>query len=182
MKRMMYASALPALAILLWVTACGSPQKETTEEETMMEVEEAAPEEAAPSIVDIAVGSPDHGTLVTALTTAELVETLSGDGPFTVFAPTDAAFAALPEGTVASLLEPENKEQLTGILTYHVVAGNVLAADLSDGQVVETLNGKTLLVSIADGTVKINGATVTAADLSGSNGVIHVIDGVLIPE
>lgn len=145
-------------------------------------MEEATPEEVEPSIVDIAVGSPDHGTLVTALTTAELVETLSGDGPFTVFAPTDAAFAALPEGTVASLLEPENKDQLTGILTYHVVAGKVMASDLSDGQVVETLNGGTITVSIAGGTVQINGATVTAADLSGSNGVIHVIDGVLLPE
>lgn len=110
------------------------------------------------------------------------METLCRDGPFTVFAPTDAAFAALPEGTVESLLAPESKDQLTSVLTYHVVAGNVMAADLSDGQVVETLNGQEITVFITDGKVMINNASVSAADLSGSNGVIHVIDGVLMPE
>ena len=101
---------------------------------------------------------------------------------FNLFAPTDAAFAALPAGTVEGLLKPEAKDKLTSVLTYHVVGGNVMAADLSDGQVVKTLNGQDLKVSIKDGKVMINGANVTAADLVGSNGVIHVIDAVLLPK
>lgn len=133
------------------------------------------------TVVDVAVDSPDHTTLVAAVTAAGLVETLSNDGPFTIFAPDNAAFAALPEGTVDNLLQPEMKNELIDILTYHVVAGNVMAGDLSDGQVVTTLNGKELMVSIMDGKVMINDALVIAADLAGSNGVIHVIDKVLIP-
>jgi uncharacterized surface protein with fasciclin (FAS1) repeats len=133
------------------------------------------------TVVDIAVDSPDHTTLVAAVTAAGLAETLSSDGPFTIFAPDNAAFAALPEGTVDNLLKPEMKNELTAVLTYHVVSGNVMAADLSDGQVVTTLNGKELMVSIMDGKVMINDALVIAADLAGSNGVIHVIDKVLIP-
>ncbi|WP_297337705.1 fasciclin domain-containing protein [Algoriphagus sp.] len=149
----------------------------------MAPVEEVAEEPVASNtVVDIAIGSPDHTTLVAAVKAAELVETLSGDGPFTVFAPTNAAFEALPAGTVEDLLKPENKEKLTGILTYHVVAGNVLSGDLSDGQVVTTLNGQELTVSIADGKVSIGGATVVAADLEGTNGVVHVIDTVLLPQ
>ncbi|WP_084438866.1 fasciclin domain-containing protein [Algoriphagus mannitolivorans] len=167
------------LAIGLW-TACSAPKEETTEE-TMVEVVEETP---APSntVVDIAIGSQDHTTLVAAVQAAGLVETLSGDGPFTVFAPTNAAFAALPAGTVEGLLKPESKDALTGILTYHVVAGNVMSGDLSDGQVVTTVNGQTLTVSIKDGKVMIGGATVVAADLAGSNGVVHVIDSVLLPK
>ena len=132
-------------------------------------------------MVDIAIGSPDHTTLVAAVQAAGLVETLQGEGPFTVFAPTNAAFAALPAGTVEGLLKPEAKADLTAILTYHVVAGNVLASDLSDGQMVTTLNGAQLKVTIKDGTVMIGDATVVAADLTGSNGVVHVIDKVLLP-
>jgi uncharacterized surface protein with fasciclin (FAS1) repeats len=138
--------------------------------------------EAPKTVVDIAIGSPDHTTLVAAVTAAGLVETLKGAGPFTVFAPTNAAFAALPAGTVDGLLKPEQKDALTKILTYHVVSGSVKAADLKDGQKVKTLQGQELTVSIKDGVVKINGATVTAADLTGSNGVVHVIDGVLMPK
>jgi uncharacterized surface protein with fasciclin (FAS1) repeats len=175
-----------SLGILVMATgllySCGNAPKETTEEEVMTEEVVEVPAEEPKTVVDIAVGSPDHTTLVAAVSAAGLVETLSGDGPFTIFAPTNDAFAALPEGTVESLLLPENKDQLTGILTYHVVSGNVLAADLSDGQVVPTLNGQSLTVSISEGNVMINGAKVTAADLSGSNGVIHVVDGVLLPE
>lgn len=133
------------------------------------------------TVVDIAVNSPDHTTLVAAVTAAGLAETLSSDGPFTIFAPNNAAFAALPEGTVDNLLKPEMKNELTAVLTYHVVAGYVMAADLSDGQVVTTLNGKELMVSIMGGKVMINDALVIAADLAGNNGVIHVIDKVLIP-
>jgi uncharacterized surface protein with fasciclin (FAS1) repeats len=116
------------------------------------------------------------------VTSAGLVETLSGTGPFTIFAPTNAAFAALPAGTVETLLKPESKDKLTSVLTYHVVAGNVMAADLTDGQKVKTLNGQELTVAIKDGVVTINGAKVTAADLAGSNGVIHVVDAVLLPK
>lgn len=174
-------SALAAtfLALGLW-TACSAPKEETTEEAAVEVVDETP----APSntVVDIAVNSPDHTTLVAAVQAAGLAETLSGDGPFTVFAPTNAAFEALPAGTVEGLLKPESKDALTGILTFHVVAGNVMSGDLSDGQEVTTLNGKTLTVSIKDGKVMIGGATVVAADLAGTNGVVHVIDTVLLPE
>ena len=154
---------------------------EETTEDSYEEVEEITVEEA-PTVVDIAVGSQDHTTLVAALSAADLVETLQGAGPFTVFAPTNAAFEKLPAGTVENLVKPENKDKLSGILTYHVVSGNVMAADLSDGQIVKTIQGQDLKVSIKDGKVMINGATVTAADLDGSNGVVHVIDSVLMPK
>jgi uncharacterized surface protein with fasciclin (FAS1) repeats len=132
-------------------------------------------------IVDTAVGAGDFTTLVAAVDAAGLVETLKGEGPFTVFAPTDAAFAALPEGTVATLLEPANKDQLVAILTYHVVPGKVMSTDLSDGMTAATVQGGDITVDLSDG-VKINGATVTAADIETSNGVIHVIDAVILPE
>ena len=138
--------------------------------------------EAPKDVIDVAVGSADHSTLVAAIKAAGLVETLKGTGPFTVFAPTNAAFNALPVGTVENLLKPESKEALTKILTYHVVAGAVKAADLKDGQMVKTLQGGELKVTIKDGKVMINGANVTAADLTSSNGVIHVIDAVLMPK
>ncbi|SDA81881.1 Uncaracterized surface protein containing fasciclin (FAS1) repeats [Algoriphagus alkaliphilus] len=172
--------AVASFATVFAVSCSSEPKAEVTEE--TMEVVETAPVEAPKTVVDIAVGSPDHTTLVAAVTAAGLVETLSGPGPFTIFAPTNAAFAALPAGTVENLVKPENKDQLTSILTYHVVAGNVMAADLTDGQKVTTLNGQELTVSIANGVVKINGATVVAADLAGSNGVIHVVDGVILPK
>lgn len=162
------------------VISCSAPKEEAVVEEVI--VEEVAPVEAPKTVVDIAVGSPDHTTLVAAVTAAGLVETLSGTGPFTIFAPTNGAFSALPAGTVEGLLKPESKDQLTSVLTYHVVAGNVLAADLTDGQKVATLNGQELTVSIKDGVVSINGAKVIAADLAGSNGVIHVVDAVLLPK
>ncbi len=111
---------------------------------------------------------------------AGLVETLQGDGPFTVFAPTNAAFAALPAGTVESLLKPENKDQLIAILTYHVVAGKVMSTDLSDGMKAATVNGAEVTITTADG-AKVNGANVAAADIVASNGVVHVIDAVILP-
>jgi uncharacterized surface protein with fasciclin (FAS1) repeats len=161
------------------LVSCNAP-KEGGEETTDTTV--VAPVEVPNTVVDIAVGSADHTTLVAAVTAAGLVETLSGTGPFTIFAPTNAAFAALPAGTVEDLLKPENKDKLTSILTYHVVAGNVMSAQLSDGQKVVTLNGQELTVAIKEGVVTINGATVVAADLAGSNGVIHVVDGVILPK
>lgn len=182
MKTFRILSLTLATAATTFLASCGGAPKEETVEETTVEVVEETPAEAPKTVVDIAVGSPDHTTLVAAVTAAGLVETLSGTGPFTIFAPTNAAFAALPAGTVDNLLKPESKDKLTSVLTYHVVAGNVMAADLSDGQVVKTLNGQDLTVSIKDGKVMINGATVTAADLAGSNGVIHVVDAVLLPK
>lgn len=180
MKNLKLFSLAVAAFAASFAIAC--EQKTETVEVVEPVVEEVAVVEAPKTVVDVAVGSPDHTTLVAAVTAAGLVETLSGTGPFTIFAPTNAAFAALPAGTVDGLLKPESKEALTGILTYHVVAGNVLAADLTDGQIVKTLNGKDLKVAIKDGKVTINGANVTAADLKGSNGVIHVVDAVLLPK
>jgi len=134
------------------------------------------------TIVDVALSqAPEFSTLTAALTAADLVDTLSGDGPFTVFAPTNAAFDALPPGTVESLLLPENKDQLTAILTYHVVPGKVMSTDLSDGQKAETVQGEEVTITIADGTVNVNDATVTTADVEASNGVIHILDMVLMP-
>lgn len=132
-------------------------------------------------IVDTAVSAGSFGTLVAAVEAAGLVETLKGDGPFTVFAPTDEAFAALPAGTVEDLLKPENKDQLTAILTYHVVPGKVMSGDLSNGMTAETVQGGTVTI-MTEGGVSVNGANVVSADVEASNGVIHVIDAVIIPE
>ena len=132
-------------------------------------------------IVDTAVGAGQFNTLAAALGAAGLVDTLKGPGPFTVFAPTDAAFAALPAGTVEELLKPENKAKLTSILTYHVVSGKVTAADVVKLSEADSVGGPKLNITTEGGTVKINDATVTTADIETSNGVIHVIDKVLIP-
>lgn len=141
----------------------------------------AKAESPSKTVVELAAGSEDFSTLVAAVKAAGLVETLSGDGPFTVFAPTNDAFAKLPEGTVETLLKPENKEKLAAVLTYHVVAGKVMAADVKAGKVA-TVNGKEASIEVAGGAVKIDGATVVKTDLLGSNGVIHVIDSVILPE
>ncbi len=132
------------------------------------------------TIVDVAVANGSFKTLTTALKAAGLVETLQGDGPFTVFAPTDAAFAKLPAGTVNMLLKPENKAALVRILTYHVVSGNVLSTDLKSGEV-NTVEGSPVKVMIGSGGVMVNNSTVQTADVKASNGVIHVIDTVLMP-
>ena len=134
------------------------------------------------NIVENAIGSADHTTLVAAVKAAGLVETLSGTGPFTVFAPTNEAFSKLPAGAVDNLLKPEMKGDLTSVLTYHVVPGAIMAADLKDGQKLKTVQGKDLMVSVKDGKVMINGALVTIADVVSSNGVTHVIDAVLMPK
>ncbi len=138
------------------------------------------------SIVVVASDTPALSTLVTAVKAASLVDTLQGKGPYTVFAPTNEAFAALPAGTLDSLLKPENVEQLKSVLTYHVVPGKILAQDLKDGQVITTVQGGTLTVSITDGMVyltdaKGNKVTVEKADVNADNGVVHVIGGVLLP-
>jgi uncharacterized surface protein with fasciclin (FAS1) repeats len=158
--------------------------------ETMMKP--AAPVQAKPTakpamemaatgtIVDVAVANGSFNTLVAAVKAAGLAETLSGKGPFTVFAPTDAAFAALPKGTVEKLLKPENKAKLVKVLTYHVVAGKVESKTLKSGQV-KTVEGAAVAVKVAGGKVMINRANVIQADVPASNGVIHVIDHVLLP-
>jgi uncharacterized surface protein with fasciclin (FAS1) repeats len=133
-------------------------------------------------IVDTAVAAGDFKTLAAALTAAGLVDTLKGPGPFTVFAPTDAAFDALPAGTVEKLLKPENKDQLTAVLTYHVVSGKVMAADVVKMSEAKTVNGASLKISTTGEKVIINDtATVAKTDIAASNGVIHVIDTVLLP-
>ncbi len=134
-------------------------------------------------IVDTAAGAESFKTLVAAVKAAGLVDTLKGDGPFTVLAPTDEAFAKLPEGTVASLLKPENKDKLVAILKYHVIPAKAMAADVVklDGKSVKTVEGKSAKIEVKDGAVMINDAKVVKTDIECSNGVIHVIDTVLLP-
>jgi uncharacterized surface protein with fasciclin (FAS1) repeats len=159
------------LAAALTLSACGSDSETATDSMT----EQAS----VGTIVDVAVGAGNFSTLVAAVTAADLVETLSGTGPFTVFAPTDEAFAALPAGVLDALLLPENKAVLAQILTYHVVSGTVMAADVTDGDVA-TVEGSNIKLSTASG-VTVNGANVVAADVLASNGVIHAIDAVILP-
>ena len=131
-------------------------------------------------IVDTAAAAGGFETLLAAATAAGLVDTLKGDGPLTVFAPTDEAFAALPEGTVENLLKPENKDQLVAVLTYHVVPGKVMSTDLSDDMTATTVQGGDITIDLDNG-VMINDASVVAADIEAGNGVIHVIDKVILP-
>jgi transforming growth factor-beta-induced protein len=137
-----------------------------------------------PDIVDTAVAAGSFSTLAAALGAAGLVDTLKSKGPFTVFAPTDEAFAKLPEGTVADLLKPENKAKLASILTYHVLAGEVMASSVvtMDGKKAATVNGASVTIGVKGGVVTVDGATVVTTDIKTSNGVIHVIDSVMIPK
>jgi uncharacterized surface protein with fasciclin (FAS1) repeats len=133
-------------------------------------------------IVDTAAAAGSFTTLARALTAADLAATLKGPGPFTVFAPTDEAFAKLPAGTLDNLLKPENRDQLRRILTYHVVAGEVRAADVVKLQSAKAASGDTITIKVSDGQVQVDGATVTRTDIQASNGVIHVIDTVILPK
>lgn len=181
------AIAVVSVAAALTLSACSSSSDEASNAETSAAVEESAIEEAddmvgeasVGTIVDVASANPDFSTLVAAIGAAGLGETLSGTGPFTVFAPTNEAFAALPPGVLDALLLPENKDALAKILTYHVVSGQVMAADIADGDVV-TVEGQNVTLSTADG-VTVNGAAVVTADIVTDNGVIHVVDAVLVP-
>lgn len=179
----------------LLLVSCGEKKKEMKEEATEVVVEEVpVVEEVRPNIVAVAAGNENFSTLVAAVKAAGLVETLSGVGPFTVFAPTNDAFDKLPEGTVESLLLPESKDALTGILTYHVVAGKFEAAAVieaingNDGKfTVTTVQGNDITLSLADGNVVLTDAkggtsTVVIADVAASNGVIHALDTVVMPE
>ncbi|MFT7020777.1 MAG: putative surface protein with fasciclin (FAS1) repeats [Cyclobacteriaceae bacterium] len=174
MKKINYLFALG----LLFTFACGGGSSTATEEAVVEE--EVVVEESAKDIVSLAVETEALSTLVAAVKAAGLVETLQGEGPFTVFAPTNEAFAALPAGTLESLLLPENKDQLIAILTYHVVSGKVMSTDLSDGMKAATVNGAEITITTVDG-AKVNGATVVMADVAASNGVVHVIDAVILP-
>lgn len=133
-------------------------------------------------IVDIAASNEDFSTLVAAVKAAGLVETLKGDGPFTVFAPTNEAFAKLPDGTVDDLLKPENKEKLVAVLTYHVVPGKVMAKDVVNLTEATTVQGSKITIKASDKGVMVDNANVTATDIEASNGVIHVIDAVILPQ
>jgi uncharacterized surface protein with fasciclin (FAS1) repeats len=171
---------LVALALVASIafTACGSDSANTEETETEESVVETETVEAT-DIVAVAVATEGFSTLVAALTAAGLVETLQGEGPFTVFAPNDAAFAALPEGLLEKLLLPENIAVLTSILTYHVVGAKVLSTEVVAGDAA-SVEGSNLALATDMG-VKVNDATVIQADVEASNGVIHVIDKVLVP-
>ncbi len=133
-------------------------------------------------IVDTAASNDTFSTLVAAVKAAELVEVLKSDGPFTVFAPTNEAFEKLPEGTVESLLQPENREKLVAVLKYHVVAGKVMSGDVVNLKSAETVQGSEIAISVEDGTVMINNAKVVKADINCTNGVVHVIDTVILPK
>jgi uncharacterized surface protein with fasciclin (FAS1) repeats len=185
MRKAKTLTALAGIAIAaLALTGCAPADEETVEPVETSEVEEAPTEEAtteAPGdIIDAAVGAGTFTTLAAALAAADLVTTLQGDGPFTVFAPTDEAFAALPAGLLDALLLPENVGVLQAILTYHVVSGTVLAADVTTGDV-PTVEGSNIAVDTSMGVVLNGTANVTATDIMASNGVIHVIDAVILP-
>lgn len=178
----MIAGLAAAMAGSAYAGECPIAKKQRLARESAGHVQTVA--HAAPSkdIVDTAVGAGDFKTLVAAVEAAGLVETLKGEGPFTVFAPTDAAFAKLPAGTIETLLKPENKDKLVGILTYHVVPGKVMAADVVKLTEAKTVQGKSSKVKVDGGSVMIDGAKVVKTDIVCGNGVIHVIDAVMLPE
>jgi uncharacterized surface protein with fasciclin (FAS1) repeats len=172
--KVMRKGILASLAVVtaLALAACSGDRPDSS-------TEESAPETAVGTIVEVATAAGGFDTLVAAVIAADLVDTLNSAGPFTVFAPTNDAFAALPEGVLDALLLPKNKAVLAKILTYHVVSGQVMAADVTDGDVA-TVEGQTVKLSTMGG-VTVNGAPVVSADVMASNGVIHAIDGVLLP-
>jgi len=188
-----FLSLVMGAAFLTAITSCNSASTTSeTQDSTMTDTTEMMSETGvevggammlpSKNIVENAAASADHTTLVAAVQQAGLAETLSGTGPFTVFAPTNEAFAKVPKAALDNLMKPEMKADLGKILTYHVVSGALKAADLIDGQELTTVQGQKLKVSVKDGVVMIGGATVTIADVVSSNGVTHVIDSVLMPE
>ena len=180
-KSVIAASFLATAGLLL--VGCGSSDsaesEATSAAATATASETAAAEAASEDVVAVIAGNADTTTLATAVEAAGLVETLQGEGPFTVFAPNNDAFGALPEGVLDKLIQPANQAALVQILTYHVVPGNVQSSDVTDGAVA-TVEGQDVTLSTSDG-VKVNDAKVTKADLEASNGVVHVIDSVLLP-
>ncbi len=174
MKKTLTAIAVTSMMVL---SACGADGSTADTSVPVSDTSEMTQETG--TIVEVAQANTDFSTLVAAITAAGLAETLSGEGPFTVFAPTNAAFEALPEGLLEKLLLPENKEVLVKILTYHVVGAKVMAADVAAGDV-STVEGSTFSIT-TEGGVKVNDANVTSTDIAASNGVIHVIDAVIVP-
>lgn len=188
MKRMLSSKKAHSIGLIMilsvmvsMATACSNEADNTVAPtQTATPPTQTAAQSTPGTIVEIAAGDSSFSTLVTAVKAAELAETLSGEGPFTVFAPTDEAFAALPEGTLENLLKPENRDSLRKVLTYHVVSGDLMAKDLSSGQVA-TVEGNPVEVQVSSNGVKVNNANVAKADIDAENGVIHVIDRVLLP-
>jgi len=176
MKKRMTVAVLCLTALALVAAGCGSDNKDTTTAAPPATTTQAA----SADIVALAKKTPDLSTLVAAVTAGDLATTLQGKGPFTVFAPTNQAFSDI-QSTVDTLLKPANKADLQKVLTYHVVPGTYTAADLKDGQELTTVQGQKLTVSVNGSTVKVNDATVEMADVNASNGVVHVIDKVLVP-
>jgi uncharacterized surface protein with fasciclin (FAS1) repeats len=175
--RVLAASA----AIVVVAAACsnGDDDEGTSSTTAAVTTEQSTAAEDAETIVDVASANPDFSTLVSAVQEADLVETLSGEGPFTVFAPTDDAFAKIPPDQLQAILA--DKEQLTGILTYHVLPAKVEAGDLQPTQSVATVQGENVDITVTDGAATINGCNIVETDVAASNGVIHVIDCVLTP-
>jgi uncharacterized surface protein with fasciclin (FAS1) repeats len=178
-RKQTLAAVLCVAALGLVVAGCGDDNDDEPAAATTTEM--TTPAAASEDIVATAQATPDLSTLVAAVTAADLGSTLQGEGPYTVFAPTNDAFAEIQD-TVDTLLKPENKDDLANVLKYHVVEGAVKAADLSDGQEITTVQGDKLPVSIDGDTVKVGEATVTQPDVMASNGVVHVIDKVLVPQ
>lgn len=182
MKLATLGTALLAAAALV-TTPAGADHHDTKAAKKGAEAKMMSAKDGMPgTIVDVAVGAGSFKTLVAAVQAAGLVETLQGEGPFTVFAPTDEAFAKLPEGTIDSLLKPENKDELVRILTYHVVPGKVMSGDVIELDTAKTVEGQTVNIATKDGKVMIDDAQVVKADVEASNGVIHVIDTVILPK
>jgi uncharacterized surface protein with fasciclin (FAS1) repeats len=183
MKKLLVVSAVlfavASISTVATAQKCASSQKH---EMTVSLTQDTQQEVETMDIVDTAAGNEIFSTLVAAVKAADLVEALKSEGPFTVFAPTNEAFEKLPEGTVASLLEPENKEKLIAILKYHVVSGKVMAGDVVKLDSAETLQGTSVAIAVEEGTVMIDKAKVIKADVECSNGVVHVIDTVILPK
>lgn len=177
------------VSLVIFIASCGSDSNSNSE--TTESSEQAAPttgqsgvqdDASQKNVVQVAIGSQDHTTLVKAVQAADLVDALSNAGPFTVFAPTNAAFDKLPAGTVEGLLKPEKKDDLADILQYHVSVGVYNAEQLQDGQSLGQVNGSNITISKKDGKIVVNGTATVIASIPASNGVIHVIDGVLLPK
>ncbi len=187
MKSTTYLIKSLSIGCMFYLTSCGNAEQApaTTENAEATEVSTAGQsavqdDVSQKNVVGVAIGSPDHTTLVAAVKAAELVDVLSNAGPFTVFAPTNAAFDALPEGVVADLLKPENIEKLQDILQYHVAVAVYKAESFKNGQILNMVNGSNANIGVKDGKVTINGANIVAS-VPASNGIVHVIDAVILP-
>lgn len=183
MRKMLLTTSIVCFSILM---SCQNTTKKT-DETTIIEKQDSTIQSSMndvlpnKNVVQVAIDSPDHSTLVTALKAADLVDALGKDGPFTVFAPTNEAFNKLPTGTLDILLKPANKEDLANILKYHVSSGLFKADNIIDGQIIGQINGKDVKISIKNGKIMVNGANVVAS-VTASNGIVHVIDAVLLPQ